>query len=146
MRSFKGTNYLTITPESQINPVDDIGETADVVHEDLDDHGEIDAVLFIDEYEACITCKSKVHIEDDIIAECSKCGTMMKQKRCTKSQTAKVSIISRDGKLHTLTMFNDVITDIIGDNSNIKRALLMADTMNFDVDRNDIVYSVTKLQ
>ena len=35
VRSFKGTNYLTIALESQIIPIDDIGETADVVHEDL---------------------------------------------------------------------------------------------------------------
>ena len=69
-----------------------------------------------------------------------------KEKMHTKSQTAKVSIISRDGKSHTLTIFNDVITDIIGDNPNIKRALLTADAMKFNIDRNDIVYSVTKLQ
>ena len=45
---------------------------------------------------------------------------------------------------HTLTIFN-VIMDIIGD-KHVKRALLMADAMKFNVDRNDIVYSVTKLQ
>ena len=109
------------------------------MHEDLEDYGvvkktiegEIDAVLFVDEYEACFTCKSKVQIKDDIIAECSKCGTMMKRKRCMKSQTAKVSVISRDGKSHMVTIFNDVITDIIGDNPNVKRALLMADTVKF---------------
>ena len=37
VRSFNGTNYLTVTPESQIIPVGDIGETADGVHEDLED-------------------------------------------------------------------------------------------------------------
>ena len=44
--------------------------------------GEIDAVIYFEEYEAC---KSKVTPEDEIILECNKCGVLMKCSRCSKS-------------------------------------------------------------
>ena len=68
------------------------------------------------------------------------------KKKVHKVANSKGVYHFRDGKSHTLTIFNDVITDIIWDNLNVKRALLTADAMKFNVDRNDIVYSVTKHQ
>lgn len=90
VRTFKGMNYLSLGQQSQIEIIEDIGDTANIEEDDLQDRGivkksiegEIDAVIYTDEYEACMTCKSKVMIEDDIIAACSKCGIVMKRSRC----------------------------------------------------------------
>lgn len=51
-----------------------------------------------------------------------------------------------DGTVHTLTMFNDSITNIKAEGEmNVKRALLTSGSLKFIVDKGDIVYSVEKL-
>ena len=71
----------------------------------------------------------------------------MKLNKCTKFLTARVSVESSDGKRHMVTMFNKVIMEIIegitGDN--LKRKLLSAPMMRFNVDKGDVVYSLQKL-
>ena len=58
--------------------------------------------------------------------ECTKfkCNTVMKHSKCQKCRTAKVSVTDTDGKSHSLTIFNDVISDIIGNDP--ARALVVA--------------------
>ena len=88
MQSFQGIN---VGDGCQI---EDIGEIADVEEGDLQEKGvvrkvikgEIDAVAYDEEYEACIGCCAKVR------DECMKCGMVMKRKKCTKFLTARVSV------------------------------------------------------
>ena len=148
-------NYLSLRQESQIECIDDIGVTAEIDSDDLQEHGivkkvilgEIDAVINTDTYEACMNCNSKVHIQDDLLAECTKCGTLMKRSRCASSATAKISVTTTDNKRHTLTVFTDIINQIIGNNpvTDIKRALLSTPALKFNVDTNNVVYSVQTL-
>ena len=50
-------------------------------------------------------------------------------------------------KVHTLTMFNSVISSIIEgvNGANLKRKLLAAPALRFNADKGDVVYSVQKL-
>lgn len=60
--------------------------------------------------------------------------------------TARVLVTGTDGTVHTLTMFNDSITNITAEEEmNVKRALLTSGSLKFIVDKGDIVYSVEKL-
>ena len=154
VNTYKGVNYLSLAPESQIELIDDIGVTVEIDSDDLQERGivkkvvlgQIDGVLNADQYEACMKCNSKVNIQDDLIAECTKCDTLMRRSRCTTSATAKVLVTDSkdDEKTYTLTMFADIINQIIDTNSttNIRRALLATPPLKFNVDTNNVVYSV----
>ena len=86
VRSFRGINYLSAGKDSHIENVTDIGETAQLEDGDLEEkgivrkvvEGEIDGVLYTDDYEGCISCNAKVKANDDVVAECTKCGMLMK--------------------------------------------------------------------
>ena len=154
VKCFEHTNYLSLTPESEIIPIEDIGTTAEIIEDDLKEHGivkmevegEIDTITYIDQYESCVQCNSKVKSLDSVIAESTKCGTMMKRNKCQQCRTAKVCVTATNGQRHSLTIFNDVINDIIGkEPCDPARDLLMAPAMKFNVDTNKVVYSIQKL-
>ena len=80
--------------------------------------------------------------------ECTKCGMAMKRSKCKQFMMARVSVGGSDGKVYMLTMFNNVTMGIIrrwNFWADVKRKLLSAPAMQFNVDRGDIVYSVQKL-
>ena len=151
VRSYRGIEYLSIGRDGEIRSIDDIGEVAEV---DLEEQGivrkvvegEIDGLTYCEDYEACIGCNAKVICQDEVAAECTKCGMYMKRRKCKKMLTARVLVTGTDGTVHTLTMFNDSITNITAEEEmNVKRALLTSGSLKFIVDKGDIVYSVEKL-
>jgi hypothetical protein len=133
--------------------VDDIGETAAVEDGDLEKgivrkviKGEIDGVKFCEEYDGCIACNGKVGGDDEVVGECSKCGTMVKRTKCKKFVSARVLVADWNDnlKVHSM-MFNDVIKSIVGDGAGKwRRSLLVAGPHKFNVDKGGIVYSVEK--
>ena len=90
--------------------------------------GEIHGVVYCDEYAGCMGCSAKIRSEDEIVAECMKCGMVMKVSKRNKFVTARVSVGGRDRKVRTLTMFNSVISSIIEgvNGADLKRKLLAA--------------------
>ena len=74
VRSFRGVSYLSVGGDCTIESVDEIGEIAEVDEGDLQESGvvrkvvggEIDGVLYSDEYSGCIACNAKVKSEDDV--------------------------------------------------------------------------------
>ena len=61
----------------------------------------------------------------------------MKTSKCRKCSTAKVSVTATNGETYSLTLFNDVISKIVGDGHDLEqpnRALLAAPKMKFYVD------------
>ena len=154
IHSFRGVNFLSVGGDCKIEDVDDIGEMAEVQEGELQEsgvvkkvvEGEIDGVVYCDEYAGCMGC-SKIRSEDEIVAECMKCGMVMKVSKCKKFVTARVSVGGRDGKVHTPTMFNSVISSIVEgvNRANLKRKLLAAPAFRFNADKGDVVYSVQKI-
>ena len=91
-------------------------------------------------------CKCKVTSTDGVVAECTKCGTVMKNSKCKMCRTAKVSVTATSGQTHSSTLFNDVIEKIIDEDSEQPdRDLLLALSMKFYVDANNVVYTVKEL-
>ena len=109
--------------------------------------GEIDGVLYSDEYCGCIACNAKVKSDNDVLGECTKCGMLMKLKKCKTLETARVVVSDQGGREYTLTMFDSVIANIIEgvNGADIKRKLLRAPAHRFNIDKGDVVYSVKKL-
>ena len=69
-----------------------------------------------------------------------------KEQMHTTFVVAHIFVTGKDGKTHALTMFNDVIKKIIGEDvSQIKKVLLATPPLKFNVERGDIVFSVQKL-
>ena len=154
MRSYRGVVYLSVGKDCEILSVEDIGETAEIEESDLEEkgivrkvvEGEIDGVMYGEEYEGCISCSAKVTGDDEVAAECTKCGMWMKRSKCKRLLTARVVVNGSDGKSHTLMMFTDALRTIICEGeTNVKRALLSTGMLKFLVDKGDVVYSVQQL-
>ena len=110
--------------------------------------GEIEGVLYNEEYVGCMRCnKAKVQSEDGVLAECTKCGVIMKVTKCSKFLTARVSVGDQDDKVHTLTMFDSVVSKIIDGvgGGDVKRKMLAEPACRFLVDKRCVVYYANKL-
>ncbi len=94
--------------------------------------GEIDGVMSCNEYPSCISCKSKVKKENDVIGECSKCGLVMKLSKCPNASMVKVLIGGQD---RVVTMFEGVISKVVDGVSgkNLTMKLLGAPALKFFV-------------
>ena len=155
VRSYRGVSFLSVGGDCTIEGVSDIGEIAELHEDDLEDcrvvrkvvDGEIGGVLYSEEYAGCLGCSAKIQSDDGVLAECMKCGMLMKLSKCGKFLTARVSVDGLDGKKYMLTMFNDIIRKIVDgvDGADVKRKLLAAPSLRFSIDRGDVVYSVQKL-
>ena len=81
---------------------------------------------------------------DDVVGECRKCSSMV------NLFTANVRVQDKADKQHEFKIFHDIIQRIIGECkdkevSDVQYALLAAPQLAFRVDRNDNVFSVSKL-
>ena len=62
---------------------------------------------------------------DKLLCECTKCGLMMKKKRCKKAVNAQVIVTDGTGKVHSMVMFDSVVKTVIGEDvSDFRRALV----------------------
>ena len=74
--------------------------------------GEVVAVLYSEQYKSCISCKSKVSTDNEVLGRCSKCDSTMKLSKCPEKIMAKV-ILETDGITRTVTLFDEVLASII---------------------------------
>ena len=84
VRLFNGINYLSVTEQSVIQPVSDIGDICSLESGGVDRlvlsciiEGEIVDARVV-KYIGCSTCKIKIEVVDTMVGKCSKCGLMMK--------------------------------------------------------------------
>ena len=92
VRSFRGVSYLSVGGDCAIEMMDDIGEVAEVEEGDLEKRGvvrktvegEIDGVLYSNEYAGRLACSAKVKSDDNLLDECTKCVMLMKISKCSK--------------------------------------------------------------
>ena len=95
VRQYNLLKSLSASIDSTFTEEDDIGAVKSDCSDDEEDSqrvvtGEIDTVINVDEYCTCTRCKSKAVAVDQIVAQCTKCGSMMKIARCPTGCTAKV--------------------------------------------------------
>ena len=110
--------------------------------------GDIVGVRNSDDYIGCFACNAKVKTDDDnVLGECTKCGMLVKVSKCKRLMVARVTVSGKDGKMHALTMFNDVIGSIVAgiEGGSIERKLLLAPTLRLSIDKSDVIYSAQKL-
>lgn len=101
VRSFSGAKYLSLSENSGIEEVEDVGEG---VEEETDDpigvkivKGEIVNVEKCDTYESCRTCRAKVIAINETIGKCSKCEAKVKLSKSNRSCTAH--FVVKDGNV-----------------------------------------------
>lgn len=148
IRSFQNSKYVSLSTQSMINEISDIGE---VINVGLDEkkggvktvYGEIVMVVGIDEYSACRSCGAKVVQTSLLVGECSKCGQKMKIGKCKKDSAARFIIEDENGVEFQVSAFTKVIEDIIEDTegNDISEKLLNAPHMTFTI-KKDVVSSV----
>ena len=50
---------------------------------------------------------------DGVIGECGKCGLLVKLKKSEKCVSARVLVTDKQGRSHTLMLFNDVVWKVL---------------------------------
>lgn len=75
--------------------------------------GDIAAVININNYSTCISCKGSVLPTSKTIGTCSKCGASVKLTKCIGSKSAKILLSNSFGKTWSLTAYNDHIDSLI---------------------------------
>ena len=157
IRQFKGTKYLSIGVDCQIEAIEDIGEVIEI--ETQNDNCDPLTRVFEAEIvgawctncKGCTSCKTKIESHDGIVAECRNCGMMMKFSTCPKYCTSKIRVVETNGNQRDLTIFNDILGTIVEDcetqdKSAIKtKLLLLPGNLRFCTDTKNIVLSVSKL-
>ena len=105
--------------------------------------GDIVAVLGMDEYLSCISCKSKVKELNNTIGECA---CKIKISRCKKSVNVRFIVEGKEGKTWHLTAFNEQVQGIVTDENGVslEEQMLMTSNMKFFITRNDVVKSIEK--
>ena len=123
VRSYDGTKYLCYTAnstkEETVKDLEEVNEEF-VGGEDSEDmgrsmSGEVSAVTSTAEYFSCKFCHSKVELEEDgVVAECTKCGAMMKVSSCKKMKPAKFVMKDQSSSREmTLSVFEPVLSCIV---------------------------------
>ena len=122
VRSYDGTKYLCYTTnstkEETVKDLEEVNEEF-VGGEDSEDmgrsmSGEVSAVTSTAEYFSCKFCHSKVELEEGVVAECTKCGAMMKVSSCEKMKPAKFVMKDQSSNREmTLSVFEPVLSCIV---------------------------------
>ena len=68
-------------------------------------------VKYLESYEGCYACKSKVTATTETLGKCNRCNTLRRLDKCSKQTTAKIEAQSDSG-LTILTCFSPVIEEI----------------------------------
>lgn len=150
VRSFGGAKKLSLSENSVIQEVADIG---DVVEEDVDEgidgvkvvKGEIVHVEKCESYNSCRTCKAKIVVVNESIGKCTKCEAKAKMSKCCRSLTVRFVIEDDGGKEYRVTAFDDIVKKITDgqDGEDIGEKMLCAPVMTFTINSKDIVSAVS---
>lgn len=148
---------MSLSEGASVEEVPDIGEI--ISAEDLDTHedeqqtnyvaeGEIAAVLSIDHYISCISCKGKVNPVSEVVGECLKCYAKVKMSRCGHNTSVKFVVEGSQNKSWRLTAFKEQLDAIIADEqgNSIEDKMLCAPPMKLYYTSTNIVKAIHKLQ
>ena len=109
-----GVNYLVMSESTEVEEVADIG---DVFCDDEEEivpggkrqsvaEGEIAAVLCVDDYSSCVSCRGKVRAISSVVGNCMKCNAKVKLTRCRKSKSVRFVVNQAGGKTWQLAAFD----------------------------------------
>ena len=76
--------------------------------------GEIMSVISVEYCNMCIACNSKVVKRTGLITECTKCGSMQKEKKGDVGVIAKIAVEEKTtGEVMKLTLFENILQSLV---------------------------------
>ena len=110
--------------------------------------GEIVSVISVSEYNSYRFCRSKVVDEDDGVAECTKCGALMRISLCEKMQAAKFVVTDEREREVVLSAFNPILSRIVDGISGVSlsRKLMKVPKKVYRCNVNKVVFSVKDIE
>ena len=157
IRQYSGVKYLSFSEDASVDEVPDIGEV--VSADDLETRedqqqtnyvaeGEITAVLSVDDYISCVSCKGKVKALSEIVGECLKCCAKVKMSRCGRNTSVKFVVEGSEDKSWRLTAFKEQVDAIVSDQqgNSIEDKMLSAPPMKFYYTSTNIVKAIRKIK
>ena len=150
VRAYQGVKYLSLSEKAEVKEVCDVGDVSDEV---IDSEsvgvvvvkGEIVSVCRLDEYMSCRVCNAKLVELNKVFGQCTKCGTKAKLSKVGRNTAANVMIEDDAGKEHRVTMFDEVVQQVMKDvqeGDDVAEKLLGAPVMKYTISKKGIVSSV----
>ena len=156
VRSFNGAKYISLGEHSEIQHIDNIGNTADesifmgsgslkIITADLV------TIISNDSYASCRNCNAKVTGSNSILVICGKCSAKMKMAKCPKKTVARVILEDDKNKEYKVTIFNDILNQILAyavphaSSINLEDQLLSAPVLVYTINSKDTVTSVSQV-
>ena len=134
VKSYQDEKFLQLPKQgATIEEVEDIGTVSvdDVNAYEQIDQSEVAAVLSLDDYLVCLSCKNKVQPMDESSGTCTSCGVSQKLSFCTRQLRAKLLLTRPRGEYIQLSAFGDHLKQICGHDVVSTDKLLQAPPFNF---------------
>ena len=105
--------------------------TDDVDTYDQINQSEVAAVLSLDDYLVCLSCKNKVQPVDESSGICASCGVSQKLSFCNRQLRAKLLFTCPGEEYIQLSVFGDHLKEICGHDTVTTDKLIQASPFNF---------------
>lgn len=135
-RQFSGKKYLSYLKTSTKEGVTNL--------KDVNEDDVFSTIISTAEYRCCKMCRSKVEMQDNVLAACTKCSATMKIAYCKESKSAKFIVTQESGRDTTLSAFEPVLSRIVDGVSgqDLCTKLLSVSHKVFHFNDRNIVFSV----
>uniref|UniRef100_A0A1X7UPF3 Uncharacterized protein n=1 Tax=Amphimedon queenslandica TaxID=400682 RepID=A0A1X7UPF3_AMPQE len=152
VKEYNRQKYISLTPESIIEAISDIGEVqtaptllnVDEISPNIIE-GEIVSLNYIEHY-LCPICNTKMVQVSSLISQCNKCQSKSRLSLHKKYRIAKVQIKQDSNTIISVTLFNNTLqelVDLIMTKESIEETLLMhTDPIKVTVNSNNITVAV----
>ncbi len=138
--SYQKSKYLSVPKDgATIEEIDDVGKVAD--NDGPDDltilGAEVISVAKLEDYSACIRCKSKVEETKGKLGNCTRCNMQQRFDKCKKHLSTKI-VVSSGQQYYTFNVFGTNVNDIADGEDVTEESLLSARPFMLTYDQNVI--------
>ena len=88
------------------------------------------AVVLLDSYKSCISCRARVETTEPPLGWCSKCCMMQQMEHCAEQTTAKLIVKEEQGQRLTLSAFGTMLQHICMAGAITQEVLLQSPTID----------------
>lgn len=112
----------------------------------------IEAVESVKKYKTCVRCARRILQPNQRVVSCDNCGYSARSDRCKTTIHAVVVISTGEGKTQHLTIFEDLLREVIGeseietekmDTESVIEKLVFLEKMNITFNERNVVTSIS---
>ena len=103
------------------------------------------AVVLLDSYKSCISCRARVETTEPPLGRCSKCCMMQHMEHCAEQTTAKLIVKEEQGQRLTLSAFGTTLQQICMAGAITQEMLLQSPTIDvLNYNKKNIITGIAR--